>query len=161
MAEVDVPTKGGKKKNIMVELNVVPFIDMMTILVMFLLMTAVWAKTGRITADQAVAPPNQQKKEQKEPPKRLTILITKDNIQAKFGDQQTVHFERTGQTYNMKGFSKWLHSLKGELPKTQKVIIAPVDNLLYEYLVHVMDACVGQGLNNIMVADADSVAPNM
>lgn len=160
MAEVDVPTKGGKKKNIMVHLNVVPFIDMMTILVMFLLMTAVWSKTGRITADQAVAQPHKQK-EQKEPPKRLTILITKDTIQAKFGTESTVHFDRTGTSYDIKGFAKWLHGLKGSLPKTQKVIIAPVDNLLYAYLVHVMDACVGEGLNNIMVADADSVAPQM
>ena len=160
MAEVDVPTKGGKKKNIIVHLNVVPFIDMMTILVMFLLMTAVWTKTGRITADQAVAQPQKQK-EQKEPPKRLMILITRNTIQAKFGNQPPVHFDKVDKKYDLTAFTKWLHSLKGQLKKNQKVIVAPVDNLMYAYLIHVMDACVGEGLNNIMVADADSVAPQM
>jgi len=160
MAEIDVPTKGGKKKNIMVHLNVVPFIDMMTILVMFLLMTAVWSKTGRITADQAVAQPKQQK-EQKEPPKRLTILITKNDIEAKFGAEPTVRFGRSGTSYDIKGFTKWLHSLKGQLPKTQKVILASDDDLMYAYLIHVMDACEGEGLTNIMVSDAASVASQL
>jgi len=160
MAEIDVPTKGGKKKNIMVHLNVVPFIDMMTILVMFLLMTAVWSKTGRITADQAVAQPKQQK-EQKEPPKRLTILITKNAIEAKFGSEPTVQFAKAGQKYDIKGFTKWLHGIKGELPKTQKVIVAPKDDIMYAYLIHVMDACIGEGLSNIMVSDAASIASQM
>ena len=161
MSEVDVPTKGGKK-SIIVHLNVVPFIDMMTILVMFLLMTAVWTRTGRLTADQAVSPPNQQKKEQqKEPPKRLMILVMKGSVKAKYGDMAPREFPVTGQIGPIKGLAEFIKSIKSQLSANQKVVVAPVDDLVYQGLIRVVDTLAGLGLNNVMVADAESVAPEM
>ena len=161
MSEVDVPTKGGKK-SIIVHLNVVPFIDMMTILVMFLLMTAVWTRTGRLTADQAVSPPNQQKKQdQKEPPKRLMILVTKNSVKVKFGDQIPKEIPVEGFVGVIKPLQSYLKSIKGQLSANQKVVVAPIDDLLYQKLIRVIDTLAGVGLNNVMVSDFESVAPQM
>ena len=45
MAQIE-ETGGGKSRN--VELNIVPFIDLMSCLTAFLLVTAVWVNTARL-----------------------------------------------------------------------------------------------------------------
>jgi biopolymer transport protein ExbD len=69
---------GSDRRNVNVELNIVPFIDLMSCLVAFLLVTAVWVNTarldtkpvGRAHKDGPVQPPDP----------KLSVLVEADGI---------------------------------------------------------------------------------
>jgi len=159
MGATELPTGKGKKA-LNVELNLVPFIDLMTVCVTFLLLTAVWTQTTRINIDQSVAKP-QNKQEQKEPPKRLTIMVDKTGYTIKWSDERPDSIPKVDGKFNEPGLKARLKELKEKVPKDQKVVIAPEDAVAYNDMVQVMDACIHEGLPNIMVADAASVMGEM
>lgn len=149
-------TKGGKK-SLNVSLNLVPMIDLFSVCVTFLLITAVWNQTGRISVDQSVQKP--QKQQQTEPPKRLTILLDKNGYVVKFADGQPEPIPMAAGKYDTQALKKKLEDLK--LPKDQKVVVAPEDQVAYNDMITAMDACMVMGLPNVVVADATSVAGEM
>jgi biopolymer transport protein TolR len=75
MASVDT---GGKGNKLNFELNLVPFIDLLSSLVLFLLLSAVWVQMGALptTAES----PGKSETTQTESSK-LTVLLTGKNIQ--------------------------------------------------------------------------------
>jgi biopolymer transport protein ExbD len=147
--------KGGKSQTL--DLNLTPMIDLMTVLVTFLLMTAVWTNLGRITVDQSVQKPNKEQKT--EPPKRLTIMLDNTGYMVKFADDRPEPIAKGSDGYDTKALSAKLGELK--LPKDQKIVVAPEDKVEYNDMIEAMDACTVVGLTNIVVADAASVASEM
>src|SRR5712671_1334160 len=67
----------GDKKSVNVELNIVPFIDLMSCLTAFLLVTAVWVNMANIKNEPVVDGPTAVKQD---PPPRLTVLLEQDQI---------------------------------------------------------------------------------
>ena len=62
MAGIDVGGGHGGRRSVNQELPLVPFIDFLLCLVMFLLVTAVWSQMARLNADaQVPGPPNPDK----------------------------------------------------------------------------------------------------
>jgi biopolymer transport protein ExbD len=62
MAGIDVGGGHGGRRSLNQELPLVPFIDFLLCLVMFLLVTAVWSQMARLNADaQVPGPPNPEK----------------------------------------------------------------------------------------------------
>lgn len=149
-------SKGGKKA-LGVDLNLVPMIDLMTVCVTFLLLTAVWTQTGRITVDQSVQKP--QKQEQKEPPKRFTIMLDKSGYTVKFAEDRPETIPLANGKFDEKGLKTKLEEYK--LSKEQKIVVAPEDKIAYQEMITAMDTCLELGLSNIVVADAASVASEM
>jgi len=49
---VSIQSGKGTKKSLNVELNLVPYIDLLTCMVAFLLITAVWTQLARLSASQ-------------------------------------------------------------------------------------------------------------
>jgi biopolymer transport protein ExbD len=73
MAGIDTGGGHGGKRSVNQELPLIPFIDFLLCLVMFLLVTAVWSQMARINADaQVPGPPNPDKEET--PPKKEKTL---------------------------------------------------------------------------------------
>jgi biopolymer transport protein ExbD len=69
---VSAGDSGGK--GVDVDINLVPFIDLMSCLVAFLLVTAVWSQMARINADARVpGPPKQDEPEQIKKEKQLHV----------------------------------------------------------------------------------------
>jgi biopolymer transport protein ExbD len=54
MANVDVGSRGGKRRSLDSELNMVPMIDLLMATISFLLLSAVWTHMSRIDADARV-----------------------------------------------------------------------------------------------------------
>src|SRR5688572_21278251 len=78
-------TEGGGRKSVDLDLNLVPFIDMMSVLVAFLLITAVWTNFTRIDVKQrGVAPPSE-----KQPPvevRAISVLVASEAVWVGAGD---------------------------------------------------------------------------
>jgi biopolymer transport protein ExbD len=79
MAGIDVGGGHGGRRSVNQELPLVPFIDFLLCLVMFLLVTAVWSQMARLNADaQVPGPPNEQPVEEQKKDKTLHVEMKGD-----------------------------------------------------------------------------------
>lgn len=75
MAGIDVGGGGHGRRSVNQELPLVPFIDFLLCLVMFLLVTAVWSQMARLNADAQVPGPPREDKEIEEQKKDKTLHV--------------------------------------------------------------------------------------
>jgi len=75
MAGIDVGGGGHGRRSVNQELPLVPFIDFLLCLVMFLLVTAVWSQMSRLNADAQVPGPPNPEKEVEEQKKEKTLHV--------------------------------------------------------------------------------------
>src|SRR5437879_4457096 len=71
---------GDGKKSLDVELNIVPYIDLMSCLTAFLLVTAVWVNIAQITIQPKGKNRNQPVDKIEDPPPVISVLIQSDVI---------------------------------------------------------------------------------
>jgi biopolymer transport protein ExbD len=119
------------------DINVVPMIDMMIILVFFLIFTAVFTKTSVLElnlpgADSAVPDLPEGL--------NLEVVIRKDVIEiADRGTGLLRSVPSTGGVYDLKGLSDYLQLVKSKYPTKQDATILLEQDVQYDTLVQVMD----------------------
>src|SRR3989440_11550217 len=149
------------------ELLLVPMIDIFTVLVTFLLMTAVFSRTVIL---QLNLPPPQTEFKEPPPGLQLEVMVRKDLIQV--ADRNTgplATLPNTPGGYNFDGLTDYLKRVKAKFPeKTDASILLEADTP-YDTLVQVMDRVrvfeVSQGLNvvqaelfpDISIGDAPTI----
>src|SRR5262245_65990969 len=77
---VDTGGGGGGRKAVDVDINLVPFIDMMSCLVAFLLITAVWTNLAQLNVKPKGVGRDAEQQMPTEPPSNLSILVATDSI---------------------------------------------------------------------------------
>lgn len=75
-----IDTGGGGKKSLNVELNIVPFIDLMSCLTAFLLVTAVWVNIAQINIQPKGKNRDTQNVQQDDEHVTLSVLVQADRI---------------------------------------------------------------------------------
>ena len=120
------------------ELNLVPLIDIFTVLVFFLLVTAVFSRTTIL----GLHPPAQSSTV--EPPDHLPhieVVVRRGGIEA--GDRESGPMQslaNRNQEYDLQGLSKLLQQLKVRNPENRAVTLLVEPDISYDQLVQVMDA---------------------
>ncbi len=76
MANVEGGNKGGRQRNI--ELNLVPFIDLMSVLITFLLITAVWTQVSMIQIGSSLYGKRSEDQPAPIPPPNADIVLKVD-----------------------------------------------------------------------------------
>src|SRR3954454_17745892 len=99
---VDTGNKGGKKP-LNADLNLVPYIDLLTCMVAFLLITAVWSQLARLNVHQKrggqaveAAPPEKVFK--------LIVLVNGEGLNP-VADQDRQPIPKKGETYDFEKLS--------------------------------------------------------
>ena len=119
------------------EMNLVPMIDIFTVLVTFLLMTAVFYRTVvlelNLPVSQAQATP--------EPPQlNLEIMVRKTKLQvADRGSGLLTEFPNGAQGYELAKLSEYLQRVKERYPQKLDAAILLEADVPYDTLVQVMD----------------------
>ncbi len=138
--------KGGKKP-LDAALNLVPFIDLMAVTIVFLIMSAVWTQLGRLQVSQS----GQSASEQEPPPTTLlpiTLLITEKDLRLTVGGSQLDPLPITrndkGQIEIEKLMMK-LKDLKVQQPDQPAITLSTEDSVKYEDLVRLIDSVVQDG----------------
>ena len=137
--------KGGKK-SLDAALNLVPFIDLMAVTIVFLIMSAVWTQLGRLQVSQA----GQSVDEQVTPPptQPITVLITEKDLKLTVGgsalDPIPITRDTTGRLEVDKLVQK-LRELKAQQPDQAAITLSPEDAVRYEDLVRLIDTVVQDG----------------
>ena len=163
---LDSGGKGGRK-SLDVDVNLVPFIDLLSALVAFLIITAVWNQTARIEVDQGVnpnpppsetPPPEDEKgpinieiqKDQiiigrvTDPGARVPIMsVTKGSKSAAVGNPELKEEWCTAETptlcYDYPKLEELVVELQKQKPDEELIIILTNDGVAYKEMIKTMD----------------------
>jgi biopolymer transport protein ExbD len=152
-----VAAPGGRqsgKKSLNVELNLVPFIDLLTCLICFLLMAAVWVQIGRISVTQSGqgAPVEMTPEERQR--LNLVVAITPQGFLLT-GNGQTLEggdILKKDNTYDFERLGQKLKEVHGMFPDKSDIVVMSEDTISYQDLVNTMDVCLANEFPNISVS---------
>jgi biopolymer transport protein ExbD len=120
------------------DLNIVPMIDMMVILVFFLIFTAVFSKTNilqlNLPANASAAPLDLPKG------LKLEVIIRPDDLVVNDRNSGPLKvLENTPSGYDLDGLSEYMRRVKSTYPQMTDATILPGPDVSYDTLVQVMD----------------------
>jgi len=143
----------GKKKSLDASLNLVPFIDLLSCCISFLLITAVWTQISGLQVASSGGPPDEQKKEQTID---IKLLLTEKgyalNMAGASIDIPKTSAKEGGLEFDRKTLSDKLKTLKSTIPDQQAITVQPEDAVAYDDLINAVDTCLGEQLHNVTVA---------
>ena len=149
---------GGDDDNIAVELNLVPFIDLMSVCIIFLLITAVWTQVSMIQLGSSLY----SKKTTAEPigdpppyaniPFRINVLETGFDILI---GKERIGIPLKGRKYNEKALLKEIKKIKAIYPEKNDAVVASRDRVKYENIIGAMDALLNGGFPEVVIATGE------
>jgi len=119
------------------ELLLVPMIDIFTVLVTFLLMTAVFSRTVIL---QLNLPASQTEFRDPPPGLQLEVMVRKDLLQV--ADRNTgplITLPNTASGYNYDGLTDYLKRVKAKFPEKTDAAILLEPDTTYDTVIQVMD----------------------
>lgn len=152
MAHIDDGDSNGRSA--VMDVNLVPFIDLMSVCIIFLLISAVWTQVsmiqlgssiyGKKTAQETPAPPPRA-----EIPFRVDVRD--EGYRVLVGKQKMV-IEKVDGEYDTPRLVGELEKVKETYPEKVDAVITVSDHLPYETLINGMDALLSSGFPEISVA---------
>jgi len=155
----------GNKKSVNVELNIVPFIDLMSCLTAFLLVAAVWVNIAQINIQPKGKTRDQAQVQQDDERVTLSVLVQSDKIWVglsrvnefqeipkKGDDQDWDKFETTLKEHKSSSFFDQRTDLEIAAESTAA---APVK---YQDIIHAMDVAVRVGFVDVGLSDPQGLA---
>ena len=162
------PQKCGKKA-VDFTVNLVPTIDLLSVLIAFLLITAVWTQLARIQASQVLpktSPTPQEEEPDKEKPKKLILFMQPEEVTINFTNVDPVavppvSFKKVDGDLN-KQVREHIKKVANDTAlvvdkKKQAVVIASTDVVEYRQIIETMDILIDNGLPGLSLADANVV----
>src|SRR4051812_10007244 len=102
---VSVEGGKGRRKSVNANLNLVPFIDLLSVCIVFLIATAVWIELSSMPVDQALSDPNQPQPPPVDnpPPPPLTLHVRADGVWVGRKVEEGKNFSIVGESYDWDG----------------------------------------------------------
>lgn len=130
------------KKDLNFEINILPILDILSVMICFLLLTAVWMQVSSIDTKQALGDNTISQKEN--PPslwigveKNGTLKLSLRDIKANVPLESTLSGNRDG--VNWTALTQKIQSLKAQFPTLNTVIIRPEAKANYGVVIRLMD----------------------
>lgn len=144
---------GKKKKNLNVELNLIPFIDLMSVNIAFLLITAVWVQVSMIQIGSSLYGKKNDsgQVEQKKDEISLKIDIIRNGYSVNAG-KKSLNIPKKDGEYDQLGLLQFLKDFKARNPDKTDGIISLMDDMKYNEMIRAMDALMTAGFPEISVA---------
>ena len=148
---VETGNKSGKK-SLNADLNLVPYIDLLTCMVAFLLITAVWSQLARLNVHQK----GQGQAGEDTPPEKVFKLIVLVNGEGfnLVADQDQQPIPKKGESYDFEKLSDELKKIKDGHPDKTDIQVASEDTIKFEVLVRTMDVALGARFPDISLIDS-------
>ena len=148
---VDTGGKGGKKP-LNADLNLVPYIDLLTCMVAFLLITAVWSQLARLEAHQK----GQGQAGEDTPPEKVfkLVVLVNDSGFNLVADQDQQPIPKKGDQYDYEKLGDELKKLKDTHADKTDIQVASDDTIKFEVLVRTMDTALSSRFPDISLIDS-------
>lgn len=153
-----VPEGQGGKKTVDFQLNLVPFIDLLSVLISFLLMTAVWTQVAKIDVKQTPNQPSEDDPppEPEEEKLNLAVLVTSTGYKITARNVEPIEIAMKGEMYDRESLAKELQKIRAAHPDNEDVQVTCEDKVNYQELITVMDVALENNLKGISVAGVDT-----
>lgn len=139
-----------------VDLNLVPIIDLMSVLIIFLLITAVWTQVSMIQIGSSIYGKKTSDEKPEPPPKAeipFRVDVRGDGYRVVIGRQE-IRFPKLNGAYDQEKLMVEVKKIKELYPEKNDAVITVQDELPYETLIGGMDALLSGGFPEISVATA-------
>lgn len=153
---MQVATGGGKggKKQVNFELNLIPFIDVLSVCICFLLVTTVFMSLGSFHTSQAIGDSAAAKDKNAQ---SLTVSFGSGGelkLDLKKGEQLVRSFSISGERgqLNMDKLNNWVSDLSARAPELKTVLLLPNPLTKYEDMIGVMSQFRKNSFEDIGVA---------
>ncbi len=146
------------KRDIAVDLNVIPFIDLMSVCIIFLLITAVWTQISMIQLGSSLYAQKTEfsSLEKTHPlaeiPFRVNVLETGFRILI---GKHNISIPLRNKQYNAEALFKHIEKIKAIYPEKNNVVLASRDRVKYEHLITAMDVLLTGGFPEISIATGE------
>ena len=145
---------GGKsgKKSVNADLNLVPYIDLLTCMVAFLLITAVWSQLARLEAHQK----GQGQAGEDTPPEKVfkLVVLVNDSGFNLVADQDQQPIPKKGDSYDFEKLGDELKKIKDTHADKTNIQVASDDSIHFETLVRTMDTALTARFPDISLIDS-------
>jgi biopolymer transport protein ExbD len=122
--------------DIMEVLNLTPMMDILTVLVVFLLISAVFMT---ITI-QELSVPTSAGGASGQPNFAIEVIVRKTGLQIGNGRSVEAAIPKKNDTYDLELLSKMLVRLKSQYPEKEDATVLMEPDIKYDYLIEIMDA---------------------
>ena len=156
MAHID-DGKGQKSAN--VELNIVPVIDLMSVLIVFLLITAVWNQITMIQLGTSVYGKKTNETEETPKPKNLEVPLRLDIQRGGYVvviGRTRIPIPLINGEYNREYLGEKLAEIKERYPEKEDIFLTVADELEYDSMVKGMDVAISEGFPKIAVTTQEA-----
>ena len=148
----EMNSSSGRKSN--VDLNLVPFIDLMSVCIIFLLITAVWTQISMIQLGASIYS-KKTSDETIKPPPFSEVVLRVDVLPAGFRvllgtDMQEIPKLSDG-SYDKNSLITLLEKAKEQYPQKVDGVASVRDNVYYKHLIEAMDALLIAGFPQVSI----------
>jgi biopolymer transport protein ExbD len=119
------------------ELMLVPMIDIFTVLVTFLLMTAVFSRIAIVELD---LPSSAATAATQQPEFRLEVIVRKQGFELTNGKEVIAAIPKVNGAYDLKALSEAAYSLKQDHPEQDDASVLLERDIPYDDMIQAMDA---------------------
>ncbi len=146
MAQIE---SSGRGRNTNVDLNLVPFIDLMSVLITFLLISAVWTQVSMIQLGASFASPKSESKENYIVPPNEDLVLRLDVVASGYvlivANQTKPIPKLSAELYDSEALITELKKVKLSFPAKSGIKISIADEIAYEHVVKAMDSGLKSG----------------
>lgn len=148
------PTGKGGKKPLDAQLNLVPFIDLLSCCISFLLITAVWTQLARMDVQQkgeSSAGASDEK-----PPEnvvQLTLFVDKDGYTFHKSTGEDTAIPKKGDEYDYVKLADVLKDAKTAYPDKNDIQVKSDDDVIYNNIIHTMDVILSAKFPDVSLGD--------
>ena len=142
----------GKKNS--AELNLVPYIDLLTCMIAFLLITAVWTQLARLQVAQRG--PGAEGDELPSP--RVTVVVGEQGFNLVVNEERRV-LPRAAGGYDFAALGTALQKVKAAMPDKNDLLVSSEDSVTYDTLIQTMDTVLAAGFPTPSLVDANPARP--
>jgi biopolymer transport protein TolR len=138
-----------KHKHLDFELNLIPFIDLLSVCICFLLLTAVWLNVGSMDVKQAIG--GQAQAETKKQPTLWVHIVGSGQLNLELQDSSNVPAQYQKMSVKSTEFKTAVAQLKKLQPNLSLALIRPQAATIYEDIIDLMDNLKSIGLKDLGV----------
>jgi biopolymer transport protein ExbD len=150
------PTPSGKggKKPLDAAINLVPFIDLLSCCISFLLITAVWTQLARMDVQQK-GPAAAGAVDEKPPENQvnLTIFVDKDGYIFSKSTGETTSIPMKDNDYDYAKLLEILNKAKTDYPDKNDLAVKSDDAVVYDKVIHTVDVCLSAHFPDVTLSD--------
>jgi len=147
------PAKGGKKQ-LDAQINLVPFIDLLSCCISFLLITAVWTQLARMDVTQkGQGAAGAVDEKPPEPTVNLTLYIDKDGYTFAKSTGESTPILLKGDDYDYSKLADILKDAKTAYPDKNDIQVKSDDTVLYSRIIRTMDIVLSAKFPDIGLGD--------